>query len=73
VDLGDGFSLLGYADIGAGNSDLIWQVLGAVEYSFSNSASGAIGYRYLGYDFGGHAPLDDLALYGPILGVTFRF
>jgi opacity protein-like surface antigen len=73
VELGDGFSLLGYADIGAGNSDLTWQVLGAVEYSFSNSVSGAIGYRYLGYDFGGHAPLDDLALYGPILGVTFRF
>jgi opacity protein-like surface antigen len=73
VELGDGFSLLGYADIGAGNSDLTWQVLGAVEYSFSNSVSGAIGYRYLGYDFGGHAPLDDLALYGPILGVTIRF
>jgi hypothetical protein len=73
VELGDGFSLVGYADIGAGNSDLTWQVLGAVEYSFSNSISGAIGYRYLGYDFGGHAPLDDLALYGPIAGVTFRF
>ena len=73
AELGDGFSLLGYADIGAGNSDLTWQVLGAVEYSFSNSASGILGYRYLGYDFGGHAPLDDLALYGPILGVTFRF
>ncbi|TSD83750.1 hypothetical protein FFK22_036170 [Mycobacterium sp. KBS0706] len=73
VELGDGFSLLGYADIGAGNSDLTWQVLGAVEYSFNNSVSGAIGYRYLGYDFGGHAPLDDLALYGPILGVTIRF
>jgi len=73
VELGDGFSLLGYADIGAGNSDLTWQVLGAVEYTFSNSVSGAIGYRYLGYDFSGHAPLDDLALYGPILGVTFRF
>ena len=73
VELGDGFSLIGYADIGAGNSDLTWQVLGAVEYTFSNSVSGAIGYRYLGYDFGGHAPLDDLALYGPVLGVTFRF
>jgi len=73
VELGSGFSLLGYADIGSGNSDLTWQVLGAVEYSFSNSVAGAIGYRYLGYDFGGHAPLDDLALYGPILGVTFRF
>jgi len=24
-------------------------------------------------DFGGHAPLDDLALYGPILGITIRF
>jgi hypothetical protein len=73
VELGDGFSLIGYADLGAGNSDLTWQVLGAVEYSFSNSVSGAIGYRYLGYDFGGHAPLDDLALYGPIVGVTVRF
>ncbi len=66
-------SLIGYADIGAGNSDLTWQVLGALEYTFSNSVSAAIGYRYLGYDFGGHAPLDDLALYGPIAGVTFRF
>ena len=34
--------------------------------------SGAIGCRYLGYDFNGHAPLDDLALYGPILRVTIR-
>ena len=73
VELGDGFSLVGYGDVGAGNSDLTWQVLGAAEYSFSNSISGAIGYRYLGYDFSGHAPLDDLALYGPILGVTIRF
>jgi len=73
AELGDGFSLIGYADIGAGNSDLTWQVLGAVEYRFNNSVSGAVGYRYLGYDFGDHAPLDDLALYGPALGVTIRF
>jgi opacity protein-like surface antigen len=73
VGLGDGFSLVGYADVGAGNSDLTWQVLGAVRYDFSNSVSGAIGYRYLGYELGGHAPLDDLSLYGPIAGVTIRF
>ncbi|MGK9167631.1 hypothetical protein KXR53_15105 [Inquilinus limosus] len=48
-------------------------VLGAVKYMFSNSISGAIGYRYLAYDFGGHALLDDLALYRPIAGVTIRF
>jgi len=33
---------------GAGNSDLAWQMLGAVEYTFRNSVSAAIGYRYLG-------------------------
>jgi hypothetical protein len=32
-----------------------------------------VAYRYLSWDFGGGAPLDDLQIYGPYAGFIFHF
>ncbi|GAF89009.1 unnamed protein product, partial [marine sediment metagenome] len=41
---------VGRADIGAGDSDLVWNALMSVDYRFSNRVSGLLGYRWLDYD-----------------------
>jgi hypothetical protein len=61
-----------YADIGAGDSDLTWQVMGGVGYSWKSvDVVGA--WRYLKYDLGAGRPFEDLSLNGPSLSVVFRW
>jgi hypothetical protein len=61
-----------YVDVGAGESDLTWQVMAGLGYSFGTIAvTGA--WRYLDYDLGESASIESLALNGPALGITFRF
>jgi hypothetical protein len=71
--LGHGFSLVGYGDVGTGASQATWQALGALEYSFNETVSAAVGYRYLGYQFDGGSTTKRLGLSGPIIGLSFRF
>lgn len=71
--LGSGFSLIGYGDIGTGDSKLTWQALGALEYAFNDTVSGLVGYRYLGYEFDNKKSTKSLGLSGPIVGLSFRF
>ena len=61
-----------YADIGAGDSDLTWQVFGGVGYRFEKF-EGIMGYRYLKWEFPDNAALQDLAFHGPLIGARFRF
>lgn len=61
-----------YADIGAGQSNLTWQLYAAIGYKF-NWGNIRLGYRYLEYDQDDDKLLQDLKLYGPLLGVGFRF
>jgi len=71
--LGHGFSLVGYGDVGTGASQATWQALGALEYSFNETVTAAVGYRTLGYQFDGGSTTKRLSLSGPIIGVSFRF
>lgn len=75
LDLGSGFSLLGYGDIGGFDvgSRLTWSLLGLVQYSFNDWIEGAIGYRHLDVDYRNDGFVWDVRLSGPILGVRFRF
>lgn len=59
-----------YADIGTGDSNLTWQALLGVGYRF-NWGEVMLAYRALGYDFKNNDA--DLTLYGPGLGVGFRW
>jgi hypothetical protein len=61
-----------YADMGAGDSDLTWQVFGGIGYMF-NWGDIKLGYRYLKYDQDDDEFLQDFEFYGPIMGVGFRF
>ena len=61
-----------YADIGAGDSDLTWQLFVGIGYQF-NWGNIKLGYRYLKYDQDDDEFLQDFEFYGPILGVGFRF
>ena len=60
-------------DIGTGGSDLTWNAIAQVGYTYDwGSLVG--GYRYLSYDFDSDFKLmKDLDVYGPFLGLLFEF
>jgi hypothetical protein len=59
-----------YADIGTGESNLTWQAMLGVGYRF-DWGEVTLAYRALGYDFDENNA--DMTLYGPGLGVGFRW
>jgi hypothetical protein len=61
-----------YADIGAGQSQLTWQVNGGVGYKFDWGAVFAT-YRYLDYQFKSGQALQSMTMSGALLGVAFQF
>lgn len=75
VDLGSGFGLHAEADVGGfgAAADIDWQVLGTLEYKYSDSITLAAGYRYLAVDYDRDGFVFDVAMQGPILGARFRF
>ena len=61
-----------YLDVGTGESDLTWQGMVGLSYSFDTIAVTGV-WRYLDYDLGDSASIQSLTLNGPALGITFRF
>ncbi len=62
-----------YADLGAGDSELTWQVFSALAYAF-NSWDIAVGYRHLEFDADDDdALIQELSFSGPVAGAIFRF
>jgi hypothetical protein len=76
-DLGNGFSLTAYGDVGGfgvgAHTD--WQVLGTVDYSLNPSWNLHLGYRSLNFDITGSEGRFGFNVHmrGPILAGTFRF
>jgi hypothetical protein len=61
-----------YIDVGTGQSDLTWQAMIGVGYSFSwGEILGA--YRHLDYDFGSDNGMKDLSFSGPAIAFGFRW
>jgi hypothetical protein len=71
VGLTKNFFIPFYLDVGTGDSDLTWQALAGIGYSY-NSFEFTLGYRYLAWEFD-DAILEDLNISGPYAGVKFRF
>ena len=71
TELSEKWYLTYYADIGAGDSDLTWQLLAGFNYRFSK-VDAAFGYRYLKWKFSDEI-LDELDVNGPYAGVRFSF
>ena len=61
-----------YADIGTGQSQFTWQLYAGIGYKFSWGDI-KLAYRYLEYDQDDDKLLQDLKLYGPQIGIGFRF
>ena len=71
-DINDKWSSLYYADVGAGDSDLTWNVyLGlARQYGWGELL---LAYRHLEYDQGDDSLLQGFSFSGPAIGARFRF
>ncbi len=62
-----------YFDIGAGGSQLTWQISSGLGYQFNKWGAASGSYRYLSFEQGGSAVVDRLTPKGPMLTVNFSF
>ncbi|WP_319550302.1 hypothetical protein [Desulfogranum marinum] len=72
IQLNENWYIPYHADIGAGGSDLTWQLFAGVGYRFSWGDI-RFGYRHLDYDLDDSNVMQEMILSGPVLGVGFRF
>jgi hypothetical protein len=74
-ELGDGFGLTAYGDVGGGGANIDWQLLGTVDYTANSWLTLRAGYRSLNFDYqGSDTNLGfNVHLNGPILGGTIQF
>ena len=61
-----------YVDVGTGQSDLTWQALGGIGYSFKWGQVLAA-WRYLDYKFKSGSAVESLNFNGPAVGVAFNW
>jgi hypothetical protein len=61
-----------YVDVGAGESELTWQVNGGAGYAFG-WGDVVLAYRYLRYDESSDAFLQEMKVDGPLIGLSFHF
>ncbi len=70
--LAPNWTVLYYADLGAGQSDFTWQANGGISYKATKHVDVALTYRHLEWDIGGDG-LDNMNFSGPLLGVIFNW
>jgi hypothetical protein len=58
---------------GTGSDDKTWQALGSLDYAFNETWSAVLAYRYLTIDKSIGGSDTTIEMYGPALGVTYRF
>ena len=61
-----------YVDVGTGDSDLTWQAMAGLGYSWK-SVDVFAAWRYLDYDLGEGKPFTTLSFNGPLVAVAFRW
>ena len=70
---GKKWRLVAKADIGAGGSNLIWQLYGGAGYDLGRCCALVAAWRYLDVDYDKDDLVYDVRLSGPTLGLTLRF
>jgi hypothetical protein len=65
--------LLGYFDVGAGGSDLSYQIVAGVNWEFKEDYTAKIGYRIMDWDYEDNGTVWDMQSSGPYLGLGIRF
>ena len=75
--INDKWSFTGRADIGAGDSDLVWNAFAAFDYQFTKLLSGFVGWRVLDYEVDMGSGADrfryDMNHSGPLLALAFHW
>ena len=71
--LSENWDMVGYADVGAGGSDLTYQLLAGVNWRFSKTFSGKFGYRYFYQDYSKDDFKWDMAMGGVFAGLGIRW
>lgn len=73
----DRWSLSGLVDVGGfglgSGSRLASQAQGTLDYAFTESVTGRLGYRYMSIDHRGSRLGLDTDIYGPVIGLTWSF
>lgn len=69
----DNVALVGYADVGAGGSDLTYQVIAGANWEFSKGYTAKAGYRILDWDYENDGIVWDMTASGMYLGLGIRF
>ncbi len=72
LTLSDRWFIPYHLDIGTGDSDKTWQAMAGVGYQFDKFKVAAT-YRYLKWEFDNDYVLEDLEVYGPMVGAIFTF
>jgi opacity protein-like surface antigen len=67
------WTLVGYADIGAGGSDSTWQFSAGADYAVSPTATAKFGYRLIKADYHKDDFLYDMSSGGLYAGIGLRF
>ena len=75
--INDKWSFIGRADIGTGDSDLVWNALAVFDYRFTKLITAFAGWRVLDYDVNTGSGADtfkyDMTQSGPILALNFHW
>ena len=66
-------SLLGYADVGAGGSDLTYQLIAGANWEFAKDFTAKAGYRVMDWDYEDDDTVWDMQARGMYLGLGFKF
>jgi hypothetical protein len=69
----DNIALVGYADVGAGGSDLTYQVIAGANWEFSEGYTAKVGYRILSWDYENNGTVWDMTASGMYMGLGIRF
>jgi predicted porin len=75
--INDKWSFVGRVDVGAGDSDLVWNALAAFDYRFNKLLSAFVGWKVLDYDVDNGSGTDtfkyDMNHSGPIMALAFHW
>jgi hypothetical protein len=66
-------SLLGYADVGAGGSDLTYQLIAGANWEFAQDITAKVGYRVMDWDYDNDGTVWDMQTSGLYLGLGLQF
>lgn len=73
TSLGGPWFLRASGDIGAGESDFTWQVMGLIGCQVNEACTVGLGYRGLGTDYSNDGFTYDVTTSGPVFGVEWRW